>query len=223
MSLLLTIPAGMPSFSLSDVTALRLQTISFFLVAFLLSAWGLKGVWNVLQRDWPALPRLSYPAALGVTTLWGLLFVLVLTMISGTRELLTPGAWEKQGATYRLRSEPTEPKEPQPASDKLVEQRLEHLASLGRELLVFAGTHEGRFPTEEEATSLRNNAWRLRQRPASEYRYFAGATAGDRDQVVAFEPSIYGDDPFVLLASGEVVRMPADELAKRLPSEGDAP
>jgi len=33
MSLLLTIPAGMPSFTLNDVTALRLQTISFFLVA----------------------------------------------------------------------------------------------------------------------------------------------------------------------------------------------
>jgi len=27
----------------------------------------------------------------------------VLTMISGARELMTPGAWEKDGAIYRLK------------------------------------------------------------------------------------------------------------------------
>ena len=31
-----------------------------------------------------------------------LLFVIVLTMISGARELLTPGAWEQNGGTYEL-------------------------------------------------------------------------------------------------------------------------
>jgi hypothetical protein len=30
------------------------------------------------------------------------LFLLVLTMISGARELMTPGAWEKKGFTYQL-------------------------------------------------------------------------------------------------------------------------
>jgi hypothetical protein len=38
-------------------------------------------------------------------TLWGLLFLLILTMISGARELMTPGAWEKHGSTYRLKDE----------------------------------------------------------------------------------------------------------------------
>ncbi len=37
--------------------------------------------------------------------IWGLLFVLVLTMISGARELMTPGAWEKEGFTYVLAGE----------------------------------------------------------------------------------------------------------------------
>ncbi|MEX2173364.1 MAG: hypothetical protein WD872_03320 [Pirellulaceae bacterium] len=40
-----------------------------------------------------------------MVALWGLLFVIVLTMISGARELMTPGAWEKQGLTYKLRTE----------------------------------------------------------------------------------------------------------------------
>ena len=36
---------------------------------------------------------------------WGSLFVLVLTMISGARELMTPGAWKKDGITYVLEDE----------------------------------------------------------------------------------------------------------------------
>lgn len=42
---------------------------------------------------------------MGLVVLWGLLFIVVLAMISGARELMTPGAWEKQGATYRLAGE----------------------------------------------------------------------------------------------------------------------
>jgi hypothetical protein len=94
--------AGMPSVTFSDMARLRLQTISFFLMGLLLSAAVVMAVWNSLARDFPRLPRLSYFKACGLVILWGLLFVVVLTMISGARELLTPGAWEKQGYTYKL-------------------------------------------------------------------------------------------------------------------------
>ncbi len=82
---------------------MRLQTISFFLLCFLVSALFIQLVWNGLRKDFTRLPRLSYPKALGLVSLWGLLFVLVLTMISGARELMTPGAWDKVGSTYRLK------------------------------------------------------------------------------------------------------------------------
>jgi hypothetical protein len=98
--------AGMPSFSLTDVAKLRLESISFFVVVLLLSAWGVMAMWNGLQRDFPRLPGMSYRRALAVMTLWGLVFVLVLSMISGARELMTPGAWEKVGATYKLKDRP---------------------------------------------------------------------------------------------------------------------
>jgi uncharacterized membrane protein len=94
--------AGMPSISLTDIARMRLENLSFFLAGFLLSAWFLKLLWNYVARDFTALPRLSYRRALAVAALWGLLFILVLTMISGARELMTPGAWEKTGATYKL-------------------------------------------------------------------------------------------------------------------------
>ena len=95
--------AGMPQLTLSDLAAARLDSISFFLGMLLLFAWIVKVLWNSLGKDFKSLPQLSYLRALMLVTLWGLLFVLVLTMISGTRELLTPGAWEKQGVTYRLK------------------------------------------------------------------------------------------------------------------------
>src|SRR5437879_1673197 len=95
--------AGMPSPpQLTDVARLRLETLSFFLVVFLACGKGLQLLWNWLRSDFTRLPRLSYFKALGLLTVWGLLFAVVLTMISGARELLTPGAWEKVGITYRL-------------------------------------------------------------------------------------------------------------------------
>ncbi|MGC4031756.1 MAG: hypothetical protein QM754_08495 [Tepidisphaeraceae bacterium] len=98
--------AGMPSFTLTDVAKMRLDSISLFLAILFLHAWGIKGLWNAIAADFPSLPKMTYWRAVGVMTLWGLLFVLVLTMISGARELLTPGAWEKQGMTHKLKEKP---------------------------------------------------------------------------------------------------------------------
>ena len=93
----------MPSITLTDVARARLDTISFFLVALLLCAFLVKLLWNYLAKDFPRLPRMTYRKALAAVVLWGLVFLIVLTMISGARELMTPGAWKKDGVTYRLK------------------------------------------------------------------------------------------------------------------------
>src|SRR5205823_2762935 len=67
--------AGMPSVSLGDAARLRVQTISFFLMALLLSAWLIKLLWHYLRKDFAFLPRLTYGKPLGPVVLWGLLFV----------------------------------------------------------------------------------------------------------------------------------------------------
>ena len=96
--------AGMPApYTLRDLPRMRLETISFFLVVLLASAKGVQLLWNGLRSPAGRVPWISYPKSLGVIVLWGLLFSVVLAMISGARELMTPGAWEQQGATYRLR------------------------------------------------------------------------------------------------------------------------
>jgi len=96
--------AGMPNLELNEIARLRFETLSFFLMILLASAGLIQLIWNrALRPTLPRLPRLGYWRALGLVVLWGLLFIIVLTMISGARELMTPGAWEHNGATYRLK------------------------------------------------------------------------------------------------------------------------
>lgn len=95
--------AGMPNITLSDTASLRLSGISFFVALLLLTAWGFKYLWNYLRRDFQRMPYLTYRMSLAAVLLLGLLFNIVLLMIAGTRELMTPGAWEKSGVSYKLR------------------------------------------------------------------------------------------------------------------------
>ena len=98
--------AGMPAYTMSDLAEARLEAISFFVLLLLLVAWAVRWLWNALRRDFARLPRLTYGRALALVVLLGLLFDLVLLMIAGTREIMTPEAWEAQGAVYRLKSWP---------------------------------------------------------------------------------------------------------------------
>ncbi|HEY2588884.1 MAG TPA: hypothetical protein VGI81_24285 [Tepidisphaeraceae bacterium] len=94
---------GMPvPFTLNDIARMRVEAISFFLMVLLVSAAAVRWLWNGLRGSFPRLPHLSYFKALSLVLLWGLLFAVVLAMITGARELMTPGAWERHGATYRL-------------------------------------------------------------------------------------------------------------------------
>ncbi len=108
--------AGMPSALREDFeTVLRLretpherfQAISFFLMGILASTLVVKFLWNFVAKDFPRLPKLTFLRALSLVLLWGLLFVIVLTMISGARELMTPGAWKKEGLTYSVNDAPS--------------------------------------------------------------------------------------------------------------------
>lgn len=106
--------AGMPSALPSDLDVrweysaesnLRLQAISFFLMGLVASVLAVKFLWNSLASSIQWLPRIDLLRALAVVVLWGLVFTLVLTMISGARELMTPGAWEQNGFTYELKDD----------------------------------------------------------------------------------------------------------------------
>ncbi len=103
--------AGMPSplptdvaktLRLTEAAEMRLEAISFFVAVLLVSPLLVRWLWNSVARDFPRMPRITYGKSLALVVIWGLLFLVVLTMIAATRELMTPGAWQKQGLLYKL-------------------------------------------------------------------------------------------------------------------------
>ena len=95
--------AGMPHPPiLTELAEARLHIISFFIATFLAVSYVFLRIWNSLGKSFPSLPRMTYRRAMAFVGLWGAAFILILTMIAGARELMTPGAWKKSGAIYKL-------------------------------------------------------------------------------------------------------------------------
>lgn len=208
--------AGMPAVGFSDVARLRLEAISFFAVVILLSAGAVYALWNWLRADFIRLPRLSYGKAVGIVVLWGLLFVVVLTMISGARELMTPGAWERDGATYKLRDEAASQVE---VAIDPAQRRRNKLGQLYGTLTTFAATHDGRFPTDDELSRFPSELLQVDGAPGVKIAYIRPATDSAEPKIVAFESVVYGDDPLALFTDGEIRAVPFDEIAGKMPEE----
>lgn len=209
--------AGMPSITLTDLPRMRVQTISFFLVMLLLSSWFVQLLWNYLRRDFSSLPRLSYAKALSAVILWGFLFVLVLTMISGARELMTPGAWEKQGLAYRL-SSPEQDLPPQPMEWE--QQRRESLERLRVALWEYAGNHDGDFPSRASAPGIAEDLWLAPVPSRPRYLYVGGSITKRDGSLLLYEPTAFGDRRLVLLTNGTIQEMDVEEILASLPREG---
>lgn len=181
----------------------RLQALSFFVFATLMVAALVRWLWNTFRKDWPALPVLSYRGALVATLLWGLVSIVVLTMISGARELMTPGAWRKQGWTYRLDPPPlVEPHARQ--------QRRERFEAIRIALLQYAATHAGAFPSNSKEIG---ESWSIPAHPGFEFLYRPGQTASNQSaDVLVFEPEVGDSERFVLLVNGMIGTMRTPEL-----------
>jgi hypothetical protein len=205
----------MPAVTLTDLARLRVETISFFLGVFLLSALAIKLLWNWLANDFASLPRLTYGKAVGLTGLWGLLFVIVLTMISGARELMTPGAWVKNGATYKLRNEAvTSTSAATGDQADLLKMRRERLSQLGAALQAFAREHEGHFPTSSQVDQIATELWSAFGSSEIRYVYWQGLSLDGPSQPLASEPNVYAGEQLVLFTDGEIKSLAIDDLLR---------
>lgn len=165
---------------LTDDTVGRLQVISFFLLVLLAAAGVVWWLWSVLRTDIPQLPRLSFGGALAGVLLWGLLAVVVLTMISGARELMTPGAWKRNGATYRLA-------DPQPNPEA---ERIRKLVALRDALKSFSDRHGGRYPNAEEVSQISADLWLAPGGQRYEYTPGLRAKSDDEGKPMVKEPDL---------------------------------
>lgn len=210
--------AGMPTVVLTDVAKLRIEVISFFLVVFLLCAVVVRWVWNGLARDFPRLPRLGIGRALGLVAVWAALFVLVLTMISGARELMTPGAWKRDGATYKLNEENPPAVAPSEASESL---RREKLDALRIALWERVGADKV-LPESRDSANVSGDAWVVPHPSGLRYLYIPGRSLGaDPPALVAAEPDLFSASRLGLFTDGSIRPVAATEVESALAGKGE--
>lgn len=198
--------AGMTTITLTDIASARIDALSFFLFTYLLISWVMKLIWNQLAKTFSSLPRLKYREALGVVFVSGLLFYVVLTMISGARELLTPGAWEKQGTGYRLRGE-------KPAAMSKVDRRVA-LEDLKKAIWDFAAAHEGRAPSGPFTGEIDAELWNFGD--GGMYALVSDVKVGVGREVLVYEPAVAGARRFVLLGDGSIEDMAEGNLKREI-------
>jgi hypothetical protein len=198
--------AGMTVVTLTDVAAARLDALSFFVFTYFVISWVVKLIWNQLAKSFESLPRLKYRQALGVVFVTGLLFYVVLTMISGARELLTPGAWEKQGSGYRLR-------DGEPAA-LTKEERRKALSELKEAIWAYAKTSGGKAPSGPFGGEVAAELWNFGD--GGFYALVPGVKPGGGREVMVYEPSTAGGRRFVLLADGSIEDRAEGDLKREL-------
>lgn len=187
--------AGMPSYDLTDMARLRFQEISFFVVLFLACGGLLWFLWNYVAKGIPGLPRLEFKRALGLMLILSLGMLLVLSMISGARELLTPGAWRKQGSTYQVNDAASEP---------LRRQAMELLRSA---LMTYARDHEGAFPPHDYTPEIPEHLWRAPDAGGTRFIYVGGKLTNEPPKLLACEPAHFREPRFVLTTDGKIQQL----------------
>jgi hypothetical protein len=213
----LTLPniahAGMPTVTvtLTEMAEVRLQNISFFLAGFLVCAFLIRLLWNYLHTQFSRLPRLSYPLALGVTLAWGLVFVLVLTMISGARELMTPAAWERDGRTYKVVGD-----KPPSSSGATEDERKRKLEDLRFALWDQAQLNDGTFPASRDTSDIPADLWRVPHPTGMRYLYTGDLNRKGSTRPLAWEPELFGEGRFALFTNGSIRKVTSDELDELL-------
>jgi hypothetical protein len=196
ITIILCLPAqaGMTVITLTDAAKARLDVLSFFIVAYLLLGLAVKALWNTLAKSFEKMPRLTYRRALALLLLSGLFLYVILTMISGARELLTPGAWEKQGIGYRLREGED--------SNETKDQRRQRIDKLRDLIWAHAEKSQGQPPLGPFTGEVPLTAWRLAD--GNFYAYLKPETIGTGHEILAYEPASAGPRRFILFTDGSI-------------------
>lgn len=187
--------AGMTSYGLDSMAGFRLQALSFFIVLLLVLSWGLKRLWNGLRAAFPSWPILTFRWALGLLILFGLLIHVVLTMIAGARELMTPAAWEKDETRYRLRAIP--------GNEGVTRNlRLISVEEIKERIWNYALDHKGEVPDGPFGGEIPWKEWRVPS--GGVYCYIARSSIGGGRDLLLYEPAEAGSKRFVLLRDGSI-------------------
>ena len=205
--------AGMPmiTYSLSEYGANRLIGISTALfVVGVLAALPIMSCWNSLvagNEDARFLRKWSYPKALGFTFLSGILFMLILVMVAGSRELFSPGAWVPDGVlsktVFSVQMEKLEQVQTQ-AEQNLDLMRRDAIIKLRDALRLYAKKHDGRLPGSIEELEF-VTLWDIPFASGMRYEYFPNEN--DANLPLLREPSLLPNAKFSVGRAFEIVEV----------------
>lgn len=194
--------AGMTVITLTDVAEMRIESLSFFIAAYLLMALFVKLLWNYLAKSFKKLPILNYKRALALALISGLFLYVVLTMISGARELLTPGAWQKKGYGYKLEEQTA------PAIDRNTQA-----LQLRDQLWKYAESNNGHFPSSLFVESIALTGIH------NHFAYLQTANPNKLKNLLAYEINTPATSRLVLLTDGTIETWKTSKIEKALYSE----
>ena len=129
---------------------------------------------------------------------------------------MTPGAWEKNGLTYRL-----VPPSPPPIEAEIT-ARVEGLRRLWERLVTFANGHNGEFPTTRQVVDISDQYRRIPSPSGGRYVFVGGrmpVSDGERFEwplPLVYEPESVGTDRLVLMTDGTIQWMPESEIKREL-------
>jgi len=196
--------AGMPMLIASDTYNFRLGTLCFFALGFLVVTLFFKLLWNSFAKDFNRLPRLRYPSALAVMIVFGLVLYLLLTMIAGVRELMTPGAWVRDGYTYRLSMAKQAPEV------WLTSARRRSIETLRDSLWASVARNGGQFPPDMFVDDLPLAVWHTISPNGDLFLYHNPGDSRSGEVVVILEPPAFDKTRLAVMANGEVRELPAN-------------
>ena len=159
--------AGMPSVTLSDVARMGIQSISFFLLVFLVCSWVVRRIWNGAER-------LSLAAVALVSPGDGPRGALGPAVRTGAHDDFRrpraddPSAWTKEGFTYKLKDESPASK---PAESTANREARRPRADLKAALWTYAKHHDGHFPPSNAVPEIPDDAWRIPDPSGMRYVY----------------------------------------------------
>lgn len=206
--------AGMPSIVLSKEVMshfVGISTAAF--VILVIAALLIRYSWNTIFSDMQ-ISRLSYKKSIGIAFLGGLLFLLVLVMIAGSRELLTPGAWKPRGNLYVLADAPRDPNsvpafDPKtflPTNDlpeSLAAARYGALFQLRGRLLQYRQEHDNRWPADRKEAGFNADLWIIPASGGLNWLY----SPNDKNYIVR-QPDLSDGPLFFLDRQGLIHEMP---------------
>ncbi len=111
---------------------------------------------------------------------------------------MTPGAWEKEGISYRLKSKGN--------------PRKEQIQALRDALWKHAEENEGRFPSGRLDPAIPKARWRVPEE-AGFYSYLPPEANG---KILVFEPPLVGKKSYVILESGEIEIWSRSKVAEEI-------